>query len=725
MNTRIAVAAVVCALSVGNCAQTLRAATEISGQTLTNATVAGEATVYTNAAVDVVGNLTLDAATITFNSDNPWLRFQIGAAQQSILGDGMLLLERGRPVLISFGHLTVGEEVVIDVMGSTDRVRFQGNSLTNHGTLLVGSGADTSLPVPDFINYGSIVNEGRLAISGEDNYSWRNEGTLTLRAGSTTFFHGTFTLDDLGTVIDEGGDVELIGIIDLVDQTLDLEALPFEDNLRMYGGEYRNGRIISSGDATIDFIRNQFAGRFNNITLATDLVVADRGSGTTLRVSNGLTLEDVTVTLPEGAEIVFDEGEQFLTGSGTILAINDSSASAITKIWGSSLIIGEDVTIRNGTEAYRELNLRFKENHGLIVAEAPGALVVVGEYIPSDQGQRWFNRGTIRVEEGTVEFRGNYSSDNLGDLQNLGGRVVFDGHYFNTDRILSLPSGGGEWLIDGTVIGGRVEAAEGLVVPVGGFLDGVTLQGQFETRAGSRGGAGFVVKNQLTLDDATVLVKRGHSLITEGIPYLRVEGDGVIQLDGATNETIVYSPALLIGPGVTVETTITGGGRVDAATVLNQGTITSQAVGLAPLRIDGNITNAGILAAKQSGIFVRGSVDFTADSLLVVDLSPNLSTYLNSTGLIDLEGMLAVRGFDGMAVGDQFTLLNSNLNNGVRGRFANVGDEVLSGHVAFRIDYTPQFVTITVTRVPEPTTVAGLLVALCSGHLLLVRRRRR
>src|SRR5262249_33301172 len=138
------------------------------------------------------------------------------------------------------------------------------------------------------------------------------------------------------------------------------------------------------------------------VTLATNITVAGSAGGARVTISNGLNLDHSTLTVQEGASLRFDGTPQALTGTGTILATDLPQTGAITTIRGDNLVVGNDITIRTGTAAYRELELDFQENRGTIISEAPNTVVTIG------RSSTWQNNGVIRVTNGSLNFWGNY-----------------------------------------------------------------------------------------------------------------------------------------------------------------------------------------------------------------------------------------------------------------------------------------------------------------------------
>lgn len=629
------------------------AATDISGQTLVDATIVGQVSIETDLAVDVLGDLTLDEATVSFVSPRPTMRFERGSGTQSLFGEGTLFFESGSySQLVFTDEIAVGEGIALDAAtGPSGRLVFTEGALRLDGDLVVRPGSQVEIATRTFTHNGSITNGGRLYLGRpqspgrRSDFTWANQGTITLESGSETHLQGTFTLEDLGNIQDGGGYVFHSGSLELQGATLDLESFPFENPLQLSGGEFRNGRLTSSGDATLDFLPTQYAAYFHNITLATDLVIPGGAGGTRVWSTGGLTLEGATITMPEGASLRFSEGNQVLGGTGTIYAPNQPNASSITHIAGSELVIEEGITIRNGTEAFRQLTVGFLENRGTIISEAPNTLVSIGD------GSRWANNGVIRVVDGSLEFRGPYSVDDIGVLEFLGGEVVLRGDVLNQGKTILQNPSTGVWKFRGAVDGGRIESSDGVATDLGGVLDGVTLSGDaFVSDATGFGTGNVTIRNQLLLDHATLVIGDDRELGISAHAVL-IGGDGEIILNGDPSHTRIQTftgSELTLGPGVTVRTGDEGGGRISRSglPVINQGTVIADTPGQT-LLIDAEFTNHGELISKAGAMRTVGEVVNDGGRLVLEggELLSDSISFVNG-GRFDFEsGRLAIGVF--------------------------------------------------------------------------------
>jgi hypothetical protein len=574
------------------------------GGELHDVTLASDADMPDFSRLDVFGDLTLDDAVVRlFSNDdistNAAIRFLDTASPQAILGQGTIRFAEGRVNTIFPGNgLSIKNEIVVE--STNGHAEFRNGSLVNEGTIRSGAGSTLDVRVQEFVNKGTIEVAGFTVIGSDSNANWRNEGTIRIKPGGSVTLFGTFTTADLGTIVDEGAArVWLAGVLDNTGNTLDLESLNLTVPLTLNGGEIRGGRLVSSGAATLDFVNPSI---FNGVTLGTDLTIP--GFSGQVSVLNGLTLDHVTLTMPEGAGLGFPGTEpQTLGGTGTIFAPNQPQTSAITTIGGASVTIGEGITIRNGTQAYRELQIQFKENRGTIIAEAPNTLVSIGANTSLAAGRLWENNGVIRVLNGTVQFWGNYSVDDIGTLEFLGGQVILQGNILNQGKTIVQNPSTGAWKFRGTIHGGRIETGGGVVADVAGTFDNVTLAGEavlFDEFSSSANGA-LWIPNTLTFDGGTLRIERFAELsINE---HVLLNGVGQIFLNGTPQDSLIQTftgGQVTIGPNVAVRTGPQGGGTISRSTlpVINQGTISAETPGRT-LVVDGALQNTGLLQARN------------------------------------------------------------------------------------------------------------------------------
>jgi hypothetical protein len=660
------------------------------GGDLEDVTLATGATINLGG-VDIVGDLTLDNVTLSLvagpSSEGADLLFREGnSVSQSLLGTGTVRFVGGQSNDISGYNLTVGEDITIEAVSG--RGRFGLERLVNNGMFRSIAGSQIEISAGDFINRGNIEIAGDVTIGRQSNGVWTNEGRITIKPGGGLAMRGTVAVDDLGEIIDEGAKhVWLHGVLDNRGQTLDLESPDLTVPLTLHGGRIRGGIVTSSGDATLNFINDNF---LDSVTLATDITIS---GSTRVFVENGLTLSGATLTLPEGTSLLFTgSGPQFLEGSGVLALPRQPLTSAITRISGTNLVIGAGIVIDVGNETFREVELIFKENRGTIIADSPGTVVTIGE--SSGQGSttfNWRNNGVIRVAGSQLELFGSYSVEDIGTLEFVSGDVQLYGVLQNQGRIVRLDASTGPWKFRGRINGGRIETATGLVADLRGEAVGVTLAGNgviLDDLSSSAIGS-LRVSDRLTLDGGRIVV--GNDAELSVIGNLTIDGVGEIVLDGATTSRSLIQlgtgSRLTIGEQVTVRTSGTGNGQVGrfSLPVINHGRIVAEEFGRT-LALGGSLENHGLLRTARRGLLRLDTSQFVNRGVVQVEGG---TLYVNATSATNQSGgeliFLGAGEFDFTAagtysnagtlrlVGGNVTVRGSRLINAAGGRLEGQG----------------------------------------------------
>ncbi|QDU55689.1 hypothetical protein [Aeoliella mucimassa] len=732
--------------------------------------------------IDIQNDLTLDDATIRMSSgdvgiSDAKLRFRdFTGSGQSLKGEGTLHFVAGKLNDVSVSNeLFIEQGIHFDFDGG--EVEFNPHSalhasIISEASMDIAAGAEVYINVDEFVQRGTIDVAGTLWI-GEPNASssfrrdstWHNEGTIHLADGSTLRLNGVFTVNGLGTmVIDEGSNVVLAGTLDLEGDDLDLESLAFGDEFSSSGGRLRGGRVYSSGQASLPPIG------FENMTLATDY------TGGSL-VRDGLVLEDVTVTVPEGSTLQFQGDTQLLGGQGEVLLVPRENTSGSVRIRGNELVIGAGITIR-APESGLSVDIEFKENYGTILLEDSMNTDI------GSSGDSWVNFGHIHAVGGNLDLQGVYSFADIGDVQNMGGVVSVRGEVQNEGQTIAIDSSHSSWRFLGGIHGGRIETLEGQAIAMEGRLLDVTLAGQLSLSR-TAGSGRLVVYDGLTMDKGEIVMAEETSLGFQS--EARLKGTGTIILNGSEDTT--YINAVEIGRDILIRTSVSGGGQVVNGD--NYGTLSAETRNQS-IRIRGDFQNYGLLRAANFGaivididnwsnhglievglsgrfaggvvfegtgfenlpegvitgtgamrlpdaslvnagviepgtgvgeLTVWGNLELTPSSNLVIDvLDVLMSDELRVYGDVTLGGKLSVNLLDQqqLRVGDSFTVLSTTAS--LNGRFANSSDLVHYGASTLSIGYLASSVSLTVVSVPEPPTY--LSVVMCLGCVAVFARRR-
>jgi hypothetical protein len=354
--------------------------------TLDGVTLAADLTVADLGTANIRNGLTLDGARLTLASD-------------------------GSPTMLIFDS--------DQTLGGTGEVFFGGtgndNDVDVNGILTIGPGitirGSQSGGVGHSFGNETIVLEGTVLAetAGEtivvDGNGWENRGLVRATNGGRLELDGTFTFEDGGTFSSaSGGAVVLVGTLDNTGRTLALTAAT--GSLQVDGGTVRGGRVETTGGAALV---PQVEMTLDGVTLGSDFSIPDGGL---ITVTNGLVLDDITVTLVDGTVPFIGPRIRFATtetlgGAGDVVFGGMGDAGSVVSTTGATLTIGPGITI-----------------HG----PRGGSVGVLGSLV---------NHGTISAEVNALEITVSGTSvTNAGALQALnGGRILLSGMFTNTAEV--------------------------------------------------------------------------------------------------------------------------------------------------------------------------------------------------------------------------------------------------------------------------------------------------
>ncbi len=532
----------------------------------------------------VRNGMTIDDQTITISSTEGLPLGQIVfSGDQTLAGIGRIDFTGGRAnrLVVERGtQLTIGPGILIQ--SSTGEGGISGSgSVVNEGVVLVDQ-RQFDIEGGRFSNRGVIrINrDGYLRLGATE---WNNGGTLEIMTGGAITLAGSYSSDDLGTIIDRGARlVYIAGEIRNENRELDISRLGFSSPVTFNGGTIRGGRLLNSGNTELRF--ENYNG-FDNVTIAGDLQI-----GSTVSVIDDLILEDnSTLFVTEGTSLLFPSGQpQLLGGAGTIRVVNIPQFGGITTIGGRSLKIGEDILIRNGREGLGEVRVVFKENYGTILSEAPRTDFFIGD------GDNWTNRGLIRSTDGTLWLTGNLITSGLGTIEARGGEVIVAGNVDNAGERIVVNQATGPWSFQGVILGGHLEARDGLSIEVDdGILDDVTLVGSTVLRRAR-------ARDSLRLDGATIAMTDDAELAIDGKFEFRGAGEIVFDSTSGRNRIETFTGShVTIREGVTIRTG-QGSGVISRSElpVVNEGAIVAETARQS-IELSGSLVNRGLLAARN------------------------------------------------------------------------------------------------------------------------------
>lgn len=587
--------------------------------TLRDMHLAMDASVYF---ADIAGDLTLDGATVAVDRE---LRF-IGNQMQSVVGNGLLKFENEE--VLSFGDLTIGSDVEVEFTPGEGSHTMRGGNLVNHGTVRVFGYTRINA---DITNAGTIDVVGNARIDGN---AWRNMGTVRVGRNASLTFAGSMTPDDIGTIIDEGASrISLGASVDNTGSIFDLAQVNPAAPISLNGANIRGGTLMSSVEARYE-VQNSIV--LDDVTVTGELTLAGgRAFG-----QNDLTLDDAFLRLEE---ISFPNSPpNELNGTGTLVT---------RSIYGNDLIIGEQITVRNSEEPAvsfpDRFEVTFKENRGTIVAE-PDSDVIIGENL-----DEWTNAGLIRVPNGRLEFKGNYSIDDIGNIETPGSEVVLGGGIENAGKTIRVDQTTGHWSIAAQVYGGRIVADDGVEVTLNAHLTGVTLSGASRVGQTRFNSSALFIQDELILDDAMLSVPDGHYIYAERDDFGNAapfRGQGEIVLLGSHPDNSRIEGSLSIEAGVVIRTGTDGG---KGAVGVFQLPIDNDGVILAEgddsfLVLRGDLRNTGTISAANGSTFQISDPEWTNQGTVRLDdarMEINSDSFENAiNGLVAGTGELAISG---------------------------------------------------------------------------------
>lgn len=465
------------------------------------------------------------------------------------------------------------------------------------------------------------------------------------------------------------------GVIDVTATTIAPGSLTFEQTS---SGRYifTGSNIAVSGGITVNNSNGvQFGngGTTGSFTAATGVSLAGTQSGIFFNRS-----DDVTV-----AALISGGGNKGLTqlGSGTLTLTANNTYSGPTNVNAGTLSIGNGGA--SGSIASGTVNV------------ASGATLV-------------FNRSNDVSFAGNIVGAGNLRKE-AANVLTLSGTNTYSGTTTINGGTLTLGSAN-------ALGSGNLSINNGSTLNLGSFSDSV---GAVTMASGSITGSGTLTASSFTVQSGTISA----NLSSTGA--FTKAGTGTVVLSGATNSfgSITVNSGTLetsnnvtsASTGIGTGSTLTGTGTVTGNINIAAGGILSPGTSPGTLNITGDLDLNGTYNWEFNNttadlVNVTGNLDLSGSTLNIIELASaaigNIYTLFGYTG--------ALTGtFNGLADDSTFTVGGNiweiNYNNGSPGlNGGNLGST---------------FVTLTLTAVPEPSSLA--LVTLVGVGLTLRRSRRK
>ena len=280
-------------------------------------------------------------------------------------------------------------------------------------------------------------------------------------------------------------------------------------------------------------------------------------------------------------------------------------------------------------------------NLGTISAGTSGMSIILN---PTDT---FTNEGILSASNGgTLYLGGTFTTAQLGGFNSIGGTVNVTGTLQNSGTTEVLTAATGSLTLSGMIQGGTITASGGAeLVPAGGTLDGVTVNGPMDLTAS---GADAYVTDGLTLN-GTATLGASARLYFNGSQMLG--GTGTVVFNNATYQGLIANTnnmTLTIGPGITIDGGNNQGSNVSSgsvigyssdfgggsnASIVNLGTISAGTSGMSiVVNSNGSFTNQGTVSASNGGtLYLGGTV-------------AQLGTFSSTGGTVALVGTLTNTG---------------------------------------------------------------------------------
>lgn len=630
--------------------------------------------VYSASGVSVLSFL--DGQTVTGGEFN--LEYPVGRSI-SVPGNGTLTLSP--TTWFHGGNYGFG--------GSTwtpqSRIRNEGRITADVPGKIIGIGSVDNLGVVEAVN-GGILSIGANSLLG---------GTVRIGENSTLWLGGSLTPgvtlhQDL--VWERGANtlVELRGTIENAGRTLTLDGStgPWVMN-DDYGGRPRiRGGVLNlqaGGGLSLrpDGGSPGWHGVLENITVNGDLSLQPRHVGGILALAGTVNLNGTIHVNNNELALIPSGSETTCTVNGGTIVLGPVTRAGIKTMVGTSMVtLSAGTTIRGGgpsfttPECYIGSNLRPEYpvtlvNYGLISGDVASTEIGIQMYrtvnrgviegkdggrvrFLQDPGYTLDNtNGVLRVSNGgKIELGSTVRSDQLGTIDNQGGRFFIMGLIDNGGRTMTINT---PLLMSnyGTIKGGTIEfSGAGSLTSVGqSRLDGVTINGDIFLGDTISGGGALTLRNSFVLN-GTLRANVPGGKIESQTPLTLTSGTFAFDAPagGENTDILSYAGLLTLGSGVTVR----GGGvrfltNPSTGTILNQGLISADRDGLAVTFHTVRFGNEGTIQAINGGqvIYVNPPLLEPGD----VPAMTNTGTIaLGAGSAFRIDGVLALTPFSTLAV---------------------------------------------------------------------------
>lgn len=435
---------------------------------------------------------------------------------------------------------------------------------------------------------------------------------ITLDSGAQAVsVHSLQSSDPLSVVSDQG-----------VTQLSVATTATFSADVAIHG-ILSGGTYITTAGAALR-VQAPNTSEFDNVTVAGAMVL-EPGSG--LDAVGGLTLNNATVTVT-GAILAPVGVQSSFSGSGQVVL--DNGELRLGAVGVNNNFAPMTLTLASGVTLHGAGNVdkyHYNDGSGL----GPAVAVVNQGTVAADSAERslvmsidsFTNSGTVSATNGgTLSLGGTITMTPTAALTGSG-EIDMSGTLNNAGATLAV-SGPMLTLLGGTILGGTLNFINGgmlVATNSNGTLDAVTVNGNIDARGRETGNyqfnyAALTVKDGLTLNGTATV---GNPSTTDVTGYIEFDGsqglagNATVVFGNSRSNNELYVPnappgqdpwTLSIGPHVLIHGLSGYVGNASSATtssVINDGTIDSDAAGQTITVGGANLSDTGTLKAENGG----------------------------------------------------------------------------------------------------------------------------
>ena len=494
----------------------------------------------------IANGLTLNG-TITVNSNIGEIFFDANTSGQQVL-DGI-----GEIVYTVIGFGTKTFTVTVDTLTIETGVTVRGPKIT------FSRAFGSSGPRSTLINRGTIISEfgtpfdhinifGRLDLDNQGviaatdngnidiNENWVNNGTISASSGGDIDLKGTFTLGPASALIQNGGTIDIEGVLNNTGQTFTLNAST--GSIRLDDGTILGGTIETLNDTKL-IVRNTNPNNASTWATLDGVVLngdVDLGSGDVnarLDIQNGITLNGNITVSGDQSFIIFKGVSQTIDGQGELVFVNGTTGVHTVNVNIDTLTVESGVTIRGGGVLLQRVGAGLTSliNRGTIIADDPtSSLLFTSTFSTATSPIALINEGVLQV-----------ATNSTLEIQNLTGNT---GQVILEDQSLLIVTGDYTQSSGVTDLAGGTLQATGLVNLLGGVLSGrgtviadVTNAGQIDI-GGSNAAGLLEIQGNYTQQSTGILNMELGGLMA-GSEFDQLSVTGSVTLAGTLNMGLI------------------------------------------------------------------------------------------------------------------------------------------------------------------------------------------